>query len=284
MLLAFDSAARTGSFSAAAEELSLTQAAISRQVRVLEDLLDVQLFRRVNQRIHLTEPGKAYAREIRPALLRIQAASIALKMNLRSGLLNLAVLPTLGSRWLMPRFPTFLESNPDIIVKFVTKLSPFDTNAEDIHAAIHYGKADWPDADLTFLMRDEAVPVASPAFAQRFKIAEPNDLSRVPLLHLSSRFGAWRDWLYENDVAAPEKQSLIFEEFSITANAAAAGLGVALLPKFLIQNEIQREELLILFDLPVHSDSAYYLVIPSANYSYAPALKFKEWLLKVATQ
>lgn len=278
MLLAFDSAARTGSFTAAAEELSLTQGAISRQVRALEDQLGVQLFRRVNKKILLSDAGRTYAREIHLALKRIQTASLCIKTNPRAGLLNIAILPTFGTRWLMPRFPSFLEENPEITINFVTKLTPFDFGSEGIHAAIHFGLPDWPGSTGTFLMNEVSVPVASPDFLIRQSFATPADLASAPLLHLASRPQAWAEWLKLNDTATIGKQGLLFEQFSTTAQAAAAGLGVALLPRFLIEKEIERGELQVIFDTPLETRSAYYLMIPDESADYAPVLAFKNWL------
>lgn len=278
MLVAFDSAARTGGFTTAAEELNLTQGAISRQVRALEDQLDVKLFRRANKKITLTDAGRTYAREIHLALKRIQTASLCVKTNPRAGLLNIAILPTFGTRWLMPRFPSFLEKNPEITVNFVTKLSQFDFGEEGLHAAIHFGLPDWPDAVNTFLMREESVPVASPQFLDGREIAEPRDLADEPFLHLTSRAQAWPDWLEAYGVPANQGRGLLFEQFSTAAQAAAAGLGIALLPKFLIHNEIERGELRVIFDKSVPTRSAYHLMVPAESIDYAPALAFRDWL------
>ncbi len=278
MLIAFDSAARTGGFTTAAEELNLTQGAISRQVRALEDQLDVKLFRRANKKITLTDAGRAYAREIHLALKRIQTASLCIKTNPRAGLLNIAILPTFGTRWLMPRFPSFLEKNPEITVNFVTKLSQFDFGEEGLHAAIHFGLPDWPDTTGTFLMHDELVPVASPQYLDRRDITQASDLANESLLHLTSRARAWSDWLAASDVTVTKGQGLMFEQFSTVAQAAAAGLGVALLPKFLIRSEIERGELRIILDKSVPTRSAYYLMLPSESIDYAPAIAFRDWL------
>src|SRR5210317_56279 len=162
MLLAFEAAARTGSFTEAAAELSLTQGAISRQVRALEAQLGMELFARVGKSVRLTEAGKRYAEEVEKALQTIRRATLNAMTDQRGGTLNLAILPTFGTRWLIPRFPAFLKQHPDITVNFATKLSPFDFKKEDLHAAIHYGQTDWPDTESTFLMHEETVPVCAP--------------------------------------------------------------------------------------------------------------------------
>lgn len=283
MLMAFDAAARTGSFTVAARELNLTQGAVSRQVSALENQLDVELFKRVRKTIELTDTGKLYAQEIHTALQAIRNASLNAMTNPLNGTLNLAILPTFGTRWLMPRFPGFLEEQPDITVNFVSKLSPFDFQSENLHAAIHYGLPDWPGTDSTFLMSEEAIPVCSPRFLEQNRIDSPQDLISLPLLHLETRPEAWDNWFRSNDIEPPTDQGMLFEQFSIIAQAAVAGLGAALLPKFLIQSELDRGELEIILDMPLQSDSGYYLVTPVDKADYAPISAFRDWLLKMVS-
>ncbi len=278
MLMAFDAAARFGSFSRAGEHLSLTQGAISRQIKALEHQLDVALFRRAGKTVLLTEAGRAYAREINAALNRIQAASLTIVTSPRGGVLNIAILPTFGTRWLMPRFPPFLEAHPDITVNFTTRLSPFDIRTEGIHAAIHYGLPDWPHSRAIYLMGEQSVPVATQAFLQGHGVRRPGDLARLPRLHLSSRPDAWSSWLDAHGEEPHDAQGLVFEQFSTAAQAAAAGLGVALLPKFLIRKELERGEFVIAFDKPVPTTAAYYLMVPDEYAAYAPAIAFADWL------
>lgn len=280
MLMAFEAAARTGSFTIAARELNLTQGAVSKQVNSLEDQLDVELFKRVRRIVELTDAGQAYAQEISKALQIIRNASLNAMTSPLSGMLNLAILPTFGTRWLMPRFPSFLAAHPDITVNFVTKLSPFDFKSENIHAAIHFGSPNWPDTDSTFLMHEEAVPVCSPQFLNENTINTPIDLKDQPLLHLTTRPHAWEKWLKAEAGEIPTEQGMMFEQVSIIAQAAVAGLGAALLPRFLIQSEIDRGELVIIFNKPLDSKSGYYLVTPIDKSNYAPISVFRAWLLK----
>ena len=282
MLMAFDSAARTGSFSAAARELNLTQGAISRQIHALENQLDVELFIRVGKTIQLTEIGKVYVQEVHTALQTIRNASLNAITNPLSGILNLAILPTFGTRWLMPRFPGFLEKHPDITVNFVTKLLPFDFHNENLHSAIHYGEPDWPDTTSTFLMGEKAMPVCSPNFLKQNPIRNAKDMSSISLLHLSSRPNAWKDWFALNNIVLSHNHGMLFEQFSIVIQAAVAGIGMALLPIFLIQNELDRGELMMIQKLPlIRSRSAYYLVTPTDKSDYAPVVAFRNWLLEI---
>jgi len=283
MLLALDAAARAGSFTAAARELNLTQGAISRQVSALEDQLDVKLFKRTGKIILLTEAGRIYAREIGVALQSIRNASLNAMTNPLSGILNLAILPTFGTRWLMPRFPSFLKEHPNITVNFVTRLTVFDFHQENLHAAIHYGQPDWPDAISTFLMSEQVIPVCSPGFLAENQLAHPGDLARLPLLQLTTRPDAWDNWFRANDYGPPQKQGMAFEQFSILAQAAVAGLGVALLPKFLIQSELDRSELVVILDMPTESEAGYYLVTPIDKSEHPPVAALREWLLKIVS-
>jgi DNA-binding transcriptional LysR family regulator len=284
MLSAFDAAARTGSFTAASEELQLTQGAISRQVSALENQLEVALFKRVGKSIQLTEAGRVYAQEIHSALQAIRHASLAAMTSPLTGILNLAILPTFGTRWLMPRFPTFLEANPDITVNFVTRLSPFDFRSENLHAAIHFGSPDWPDTRSTFLMREQAFPVCSPRFRREHDTDTAAQLADLPLLRLASRAGAWSRWFESVDVEPPATRGMLFEQLSIIAQAAVAGLGVALLPRFLIQSELERGELVVIMETPLQDQAGYYLVTPVDKFDYAPVVAFRSWLLKMVEQ
>ena len=281
MLLAFEAAARTGSFTRAAKELHLTQGAVSRQVAALESQLDVLLFVRVRKTLQLTGEGRVYAEEVRAALNRIRNASLNLITSPLSATLNLGILPTFGTRWLMPRFPEFLARHPDITVNFASKLTAVNFQSEHLHAAIHYGFDDLPDTESTFLMGEEVVPVCSPQLLGKRKITSPKQLKGLPLLHLTSRPEAWQQWFAANGLEAEQTAGMVFEQFSIIAQAASAGLGMALLPRFLIQSELDRGELCIILDAPLDSSAGYYLVSPANQSGYAPVVAFQQWLLEV---
>lgn len=291
MLAAFDAAARTGSFTAAAKELALTQGAISRQVTALEQQLSINLFKRHKQTISLTEVGKVYAAEINKALSHIRSATLNIITNPTGGVLNIAILPMFGSRWLMPRLPDFLAKNPQITINTVSKLSPFDFSLEDVHCAIHFGKENWPHANCSFLMNEESIPVCSPILFNKAKLNHVDNicahLVNLPLLHISTRPDDWQHWFenhhINNDKSQNKaKQGMHFEQFAIATNAAIAGLGVALLPKFLIQSELDRGELVPVCNKPLTTDNGYYLVTPKNKLGYAPVVAFKQWLEQTA--
>lgn len=279
MLAAFDAAARTGSFSGAARELHLSQGAISRQIKKLEEQLGVELFRRDRQAVSLTSVGATYAIDIHQALNTIRAASLSVMTDPLGGAMNLAILPTFGTRWLIPRLPSFLSDNPRITINFVMKLSPFDFADEGLDAAIHYGAPDWPDANCTFLLDEEVVPVCSPAFLAEHGIKDPESLLSAPLLHISTRAEAWQDWFGHNELDTEPPHGMHFEQFSSAAQAAVAGLGVALMPVFLIKAELDRNLLVPAIDHPTKSASAYYLATPNTKSENPSVSALRDWLL-----
>ncbi|WP_127755343.1 LysR family transcriptional regulator [Devosia sp. 1566] len=283
LLVSFEAAARLGSFTAAAVEISLTQSAVSRQIRALEDQLGVELFLREKQTVRLTAAGEVYARDIRDALHRISSSTLGLRANPAGGTLNLAILPTFGTRWLAPRLPRFLDGNQGITINLSTRLSAFDFDLETFDCAIHFGRGNWPGASHELLMGEEVIPACSPQFFAQHRFSVPADLRAVPLLHLTSRPDAWEKWLRLQDVGAEHVHGMLIDQFATAAQAAVSGMGVALLPRFLIQSELDRGELVPALDLPMVSAESYYLVWPSERAMLPPLIAFKSWLRQEAS-
>ncbi|CDZ25940.1 LysR family transcriptional regulator [Neorhizobium galegae] len=279
-LAAFDSVARLGSFSAAAEELSLTQGAISRQVSGLEEQLGIQLFDRSSRGVSLTSAGAEYAKVVANALSQIRSASLQVMTKRHSDQLNLAILPTFGTRWLMPRIPQFVARHPEITLNFATRIGVFDFDRDGIDMAIHIGQPDWPGAECTFLMEEMVAPVSSPAFLASHPIRKGEDLLRLPLLHMASRPGAWNHWFESLGIAGTSSQGMRFEQFGSVAQACIAGLGVALMPLFLIDSELAAGQLVEVFPHQVRSTSAYYAVAPLSKADFRPVVAFRAWLIE----
>ena len=279
-LAAFDSVARLGSFSGAAEELSLTQGAISRQVSGLEGQLGILLFDRTSRGVVLTEAGADYAKAVAGALAQIRSASLTAMTKRHNDQLNLAILPTFGTRWLMPRIPHFVARHPEITLNFATRIGIFDFDRDGIDMAIHIGQPDWPGAECTFLMEEMVAPVASPAFLKAHPIGKGEDLLRLPLLHMASRPGAWSHWFESLGISGPPAQGMRFEQFGNVAQACIAGLGVALMPLFLIDSELSSGQLVEAFPHQVRSPSAYYAVAPMSKKDFRPVVAFRAWLLE----
>lgn len=278
LLSTFEAAARLQSFTSAAHELSLTQSAVSRQIRALEEALGSPLFLRERQTVRLTTAGATYAREVAEALGKIAAATLSFRTNPHGGTLNLAILPTFGARWLAPRLPQFLALHPGITVNLTTRLTPFDFMLDTLDAAVHFGTPAWPGVELDFLMKEEVVPACSPAFLAAHPVSGPADLLGVPLLHLASRPNAWQRWFEAQGVAGGLPGGMFVDQFAIAVQAAIAGLGVALLPRFLIESDLAAGDLRLPVDLPWQSEENYYLAWPASRRDYAPLLAFRAWL------
>ncbi len=282
VLAAFEAAARLQSFTAAAVELHLTQSAVSRQIRSLEDMIGAELFVRERQTVRLTTEGETYAHDVRRALQQIALATLGFKANPGGGTLNVAILPTFGTRWLAPRLSRFQSAHPGITLNLSTRLAPFDFQFDPLDAAIHFGSQEWPGARLDFLMKEFVIPACSPALKSKHKLRRPASLLRAPLIHLVSRPDDWERWLRVAGVHADQAQGMLVDQFAVAAQAAIAGLGVALLPTFLIEAELARGDLVPAVDRPVESTGHYYLAWPVAREAYPPLQAFRQWIAREA--
>lgn len=282
-LQAFESAAFHLSITRAAKELHVTQGAVSRQIQSLEQHLGTPLFERERQRIRLTAAGERYLAHVRAAFDRLEAAALELRALRRGGgVLQLAILPTYGTKWLIPRFPSFAEAHPAIQVHFATRLHPFDFATEDLDAAIHYGEAHWPGAVLEPLMDEEVVVVASAAYLKKHPLSAPQDLQRATLLQMSPRPQAFEDWLAAKGITGVDgRRGPRFEHHAMALEAAIAGLGVAVLPAFVVDDELAAGRVVeALPDTRTRTGKGYFLAYPERR-AELPALRaFRDWLLR----
>ncbi len=282
-LISFEAAVRHGSFSRAGTEIGLTQSAVSRQIALLEDWLKVPLFDRIGRRVRLNEAGRTYAQEMLPALEQIRRAGRRLSKRRRTAL-HIATLPSFGMRWLAPRLPQLTALHSDLVIDFAARSEPFDFGEEDFDAAIHFGlPQDWPGVAHDFLFREEAVPVCSPHWLAEHPLSEPADLLRAPLLSQTSRRDAWSRWFAAAGVQ-PDMlpQGPAFEHFLMLAQASASGMGVALIPSFLIRPELEARTLVIPFPHRLSSEWAYYLVYPETVRGNMAFMRFRSWMLDMA--
>lgn len=278
LLTSFEAVARTGSVTKAAEELNLTQGAVSRHIKALEEQLNGELFVRERLSMRLTLAGESYVREVREALRRISTASLNFRANPKGGTLNLAVLLSFGMRWLAPRLPDFVSNHPDITLNLVTRMSQFDFKTDTIDAAIHFGQPNWPGTESAFLRHEEVIPVCSPKMVKEYGFRTASDLRAAPLLILVSRPDAWEKWLASQNAPAEDVFGMMFDQFGTIANSAAAGLGVALMPTFLIEKELSTGELVPAIPVRVQSQESYYLIWPTDRSLYPPLKALKFWL------
>lgn len=281
VLQAFEAAARHGNFTKAASELNLTQSAISRQIRALEEQLGVVLFERVRKRVHLSVTGRQILPDVQRLLNQLEDLTVkARSAGEGGGTLTVASLPTFGNRWLMPRLPHFLEAHPGLVVNITSRSAPFDLRSEAVDLAIHYGQPVWANATCTYLCSEVILPVASPALLDSGRVTVPQDLESMPLLHLTTRPKLWAEWFQRNDVLnANAYRGSRFDQFSMIIEAALRGLGVALLPSYLIEKELASGSLQIAFNLPFATENNYYVVMPEGGRENTLARTFQEWLL-----
>lgn len=283
-LIAFEAAARHESFTRSADELALTQSAVGRQIACLEDFLGVPLFNRVKKRLSLSDAGRIYAKQVREHLEKIERDTLAvIARRGAGGILELAVIPTFATRWLIPRLPQFYAKHPHITLNLTTRAEAFLFADTPFDAAIHFGNPVWPGAIARHLFGEEMAPVCSPRLLGDRTVLTPAELADFALLHQSARAEAWRHWFAQAGIHDAEcMRGQRYELFSMLVEAARAGLGVALVPRFFVLNELRSGELVIPCELSLCSDSGYYLVYPESKQS-SPLLKtFEEWLLVTA--
>lgn len=282
-LAAFEAAARHQSFTRAAAELAVTQSAVCRQIAGLEAFLGVALFRRGQRGVSLTEAGQRYARSVATRLDEVERDTLDLMAQAgqggQGGALELAVVPTFATHWLLPRLAGFHAAHPGITIHLSSRTRPFLFAETELDAAIHPGTGLWPGTEGRLLMPEPMITVASPAVAAQRAEWTPADLGRLPLLQASTRPYAWRHWFeaqgiaLEHDTAGPR-----MELFSMLSEAAAQGLGVALVPRMLVEHELASGRLVQLLPQEQLSDRRYYLVYP-AHKAASPVLRaFADWL------
>ena len=279
LLSAFDSVCRTGSTVAAARDLALTQGVVSRLIQTLEAQLGVTLFRRQNRRLVPTEAALAYARDVARALDLISRGSMRVRSSTGGGTLSLSILPTFGMRWLAPRLNRFLSAHPGVTINLGTRLRPFDLEGEGFDAAIHFGTETWPGVGYLKLFEEKLVAVGSPAFLKNHPIENSSDLLRLPLLQIETRPMAWARWFGQHEVWDRAPQGMMFDQFAQMILAAIDGLGIALLPEFLVGPELADGRLVRVWGEAVPSDGSYYLVWPEAAETYPPLVAFRDWLV-----
>jgi len=282
-LAVFEAAARHGSFARAANELCLTESAISRQIAALEKYLELKLFTRVKRQVVLNDAGRAYVRNISKSLADIEAHTLSLMSNKGDdGVLELAVIPTFANRWLLPRLRGFQERHPNITVNMTEKPLPFLFQDTQFDAALHFEHPSWTGVVKVDLFEEQLVPVLNPAFFDVAQLTSPKDLLRIPLLHKASRPEAWRRW-FELSGHAPSTSALgiRFDMYGMIIEAARSGLGAGLVPRFYVNNEIHRHDLVIPFEVELQHEKRYCFVYPEHKKDSRIVQLFRDWLLEI---
>ncbi|MEO3414190.1 LysR family transcriptional regulator [Roseovarius sp. CAU 1744] len=276
-LRAIEALDRLGSATAAASELSLSQSAVSRQLQTLEEQLGVSLIHRQGRGMILTPEARDYAATVRQALQQITQASVKLTVNPAGGSIDLAILPTFGMQWLVPRLGDFARLHPEVTINLATRIKPFSFAAEPYDAAIHFGRPDWPGTDHLRLRTERVIAVCAPGLL-RDRPSHPRDVLRLPILHIETRPEAWQHWFAAHGVTATTVTGTVYDQFSTITQAALHGLGVALLPDYLVEQDLATGRLVPVWGGTTESPGAYYLVWPVQKSGDPALMKFRDWL------
>ena len=282
-LKTFEAMSRHGNFTKAAEELGVTQGAVSKQVKILEDFLGVLLFQRKHQHVTLTKEGQLYLPSIQSALDTMEQATDQLLHNHRQAeVLHINILPSLSSRWLIPLLEDFRLKYPHISVNVSVGDGPvnFDTTHADIAIRVT-PKNIWKQFHAEKIMGEELLPVCSPALKKgKHPIHTPDDLRHHPLIQHTSRPSMWPDYLKAigyNHLTL--KHNLGFEHFFMMIEAALDNMGVALIPRFLIEKELKEGRLVTAFNATYKSPYIYYFICPKHKFELRKTKIFRDWLL-----
>jgi LysR family glycine cleavage system transcriptional activator len=282
-LKAFEAAARHESFTRAAEELCVTQGAVSHQVKALEAELGIKLFNRERQRLVITEAGRDYLTVLRDALDRIAVGTERLLQRQRAGVLTVSTSPDFAAKWLVHRLGRFAEAHPEIDLRVSATLHHVDFAREDVDVAVRHGEGSWPGLDSVRLCPEELFAVCSPKLlSRRARLRKPADVLKLPLLHLDDR-KAWSKWLEAAGVAHGElSHGPVLNRASMVIDAAVDGQGVALARTMLAAWDLINGRLVRPFAETLRIPRTYWIVCPKATSSLPKIALFREWLLAEA--
>jgi LysR family glycine cleavage system transcriptional activator len=280
-LRAFEAAARHLSFTRAADELHVTQTAISHQIRGLEERLGVRLFRRLPRGLLLTEEAQRFLPPVREAFDQIAAAAERLTAVGSSSTLTVSVLPSFAAKWLVPRLGSFRAAYPDLDLRISASSQLVDFARDDVDVGIRMGRGMYPGLRVERLFGEALVPVCSPQLLEGpHPLLRPEDLAHHVLLHDDDTTG-WELWLELAGVkSVSARRGPIFTDSGMVVQAAAEGQGVALARSVLAAGDIAAGRLIRPFDVTIPRDLAYYLVCPETTAEQAKVAAFRAWLLE----
>ncbi|MFD4839201.1 LysR substrate-binding domain-containing protein [Achromobacter sp. NPDC058515] len=283
-LRVFDVVGRVSSVTAAAQELCVTPAAVSRQIRFLEDHLRIRLFDRHHRRISLTPAGRDYHQEVSRHLAGLRRATQDLHHAARSRIFNLRAPHTIAMRWLLPRLASLHAAHPELEVRLHTSASPPDFEREDLDAAIVISHGHEPGVVHYKIMENEIAPVCRPDMAARLQ--RPEQLLGETLLHTHARPDDWQMWFSHAGLQVPgTSRDMRFESSALAYEAALAGFGVAIGQRSLITQELDDGSLVAPFGQWVNLGSfSYYFVMPKAVYTRntPEAAVLRQWIASIS--
>ena len=279
-LRAFEAGARHLSFTKAAEELFVTQAAVSHQVKLLEEDLGVSLFRRMTRRLALTEGGRALLRVAGESLDAIAEAAESLRAGSGSRTLTVSLTPTFGVKWLAHRLGRFWTAHPEIDLRLHHSIHLIDFSRDEADAAVRWGGGAWPGVEAVYLMHAGLVPVCSPALAEGdHPLHAPEDLRHHTLLH-DRDYVEWAQWLAVAGAQSVDcRRGPMIDDFNVLLQAAIAGHGVVLASESLVRPDLEAGRLVKPFDVDLDEDNAFYLVAPPKAFERPNVQAFRDFLL-----
>lgn len=280
-LRAFEASARHLSFTNAASELNLTQAAISKQVKLLEHYLREPLFERLPRSLTLTKAGAAYLPKVNDAFERLAAGTLEVFGGRRMGILSVRAPVGYAITWLAARLPRFIAAHPRTQVRIVSSVWAEDYDSETFDLDIRYGFGTWSGFDADRLTWERLIPMCLPEIAAR--LASPDDLGKERLLHVLGYQEGWATWLAAAGTTYVDPGSgLWFDTTPMALEVAAQGGGVALGRSSMLERELASGRLVRPFDLELDIDEGFFLVAPEKGARHPDAGVFRDWLLAEA--
>ncbi|WP_241911913.1 LysR substrate-binding domain-containing protein [Telmatospirillum siberiense] len=281
--MAFEAAARHGSFARAAAELALTEGAVSRQIARLESFLGASLFDRVGNRVRLLPNGTRYAAQVREVLDRLERDSQYLMgQPIDGGSIDIAAIPTFATRWLIPRLKRFQDKHPNITVHLAERMEPFILAGSGFDAAIHFEHPAWAGMHTHRLLRELLIPVCHPALLTEAKTEIV--LDKLPRLHRRQNPEAWRLYAQETGIMLTNPAvGARYDLHSMLIEAALAGLGVALVPRLYVEAELEQGLLAAPWPEGKTIAKEFCLVLPEPiTLGEGPLQAFATWILDEA--
>ncbi len=284
-LRAFEAAARHQSFTRAAEELNVTQTAVSHQIRTLEERLGLKLFDRRGRALQLTEAAKNYLPSVRSAFDELHDATERLIRRDGDATLTVSTLTSFAAKWLVPRLGGFQDLHPEISIRIMTSTASVDFDRDDVDVAIRYGRGDWPGLRVDRLIREDIFPVCSPKLLDGpHPLGRPDDLASHTLLHVVGFRDDWQVWLTAAKVDGVDPSAgLRFDLIVNALQAAIDGLGVALGRTALVEGDLATGRLVAPFDISLPIEAAYYVVAPEQTADRPKIEAFRDWLITTLT-
>jgi LysR family glycine cleavage system transcriptional activator len=280
-LKAFEAAARNESFTRAADELHVTQGAVSHQVKALEETLALKLFDRANHRLALTAGGRDYLGVVRDAFDRIAAGTERLTQRRDSNVQTISTSPDFAAKWLVHRLGRFAEAHPGIDLRVVATDHHVDFAREEVDLAVRHGEGKWPALDAVRLCAERLFPVCSPKLLSGRRIAKPADLLQFPLLRLED-WSTWTQWFAAAGVSEPKCHGPVINRAGMLIDAAVDGQGVALARTALAARDLIDGRLVRPFDISLRLTNAYWIVSPKSAPAAAKMAMLRKWLLAEA--